>query len=222
MALSIGLSEYLHEIAVDLLSQRCWDGAFRRGRHPRAAWRGSWALLGLPLPFRCRGGPLLSTDAVLGASQSRSIPRFAGLAAYRRDSRAPLRCDPDGRHARHRRGADDDRRPRGTNRQKLADRPLWLVWRSASPDPRQARHRLGFRRRGPRAHRGGTLMSILLTILLSVLGGALLSVQATVNGRLGAAQGAIRATFLTFLVGVAFSAILVIFLEPARQVTLFD
>jgi transporter family-2 protein len=65
-------------------------------------------------------------------------------------------------------------------------------------------------------------MLILSMVILAVIGGALLSVQAAVNGRLGAAQGAIRATFLTFLAGTAFSAILVIFLEPRHSFTLFD
>lgn len=65
-------------------------------------------------------------------------------------------------------------------------------------------------------------MLIVLMTILAVAGGALLSVQAAVNGRLGSTQGAIRATFLTFLVGTVFSAVLVIFLEPTRSVTIFD
>lgn len=65
-------------------------------------------------------------------------------------------------------------------------------------------------------------MLILLMVVLAVAGGALLSVQAAINGRLGSTHGAIRATFLTFLVGTAFSAVLVIFLEPARSITIFD
>lgn len=65
-------------------------------------------------------------------------------------------------------------------------------------------------------------MLVLSMVFLAVMGGALLSVQAAVNGRLGTTQGAIRTTFLTFLVGTAFSAILVIFLEPAHSITLFD
>jgi transporter family-2 protein len=62
----------------------------------------------------------------------------------------------------------------------------------------------------------------LLMTLLAIGGGALLSAQAAVNGRLADRQGAIRATFLTFLVGTAFSAVLVVFLEPAHRTTLFD
>jgi transporter family-2 protein len=65
-------------------------------------------------------------------------------------------------------------------------------------------------------------MATFLMILLAIAGGALLSAQAAVNGRLASTQGAIRATFLTFLVGTAFSAILVIFFEPAHRIGLFD
>lgn len=65
-------------------------------------------------------------------------------------------------------------------------------------------------------------MLVLIMVLLAVLGGVLLSIQAAVNGRLGAVQGSIRATFLTFLVGTLVSGLLVLFFEPARNVTLFD
>ena len=65
-------------------------------------------------------------------------------------------------------------------------------------------------------------MMIVLMVILAIVGGALLSVQAAVNGKLGATQGAIRTAFLTFLCGTAFSALLVIFLEPAHHTTLFD
>jgi bacterial/archaeal transporter family-2 protein len=65
-------------------------------------------------------------------------------------------------------------------------------------------------------------MTALPMVLLAIAGGALLSVQAAVNGRLGAGHGALRAAFMTFLGGTAFSAILVIFLEPRHAVTVFD
>ena len=65
-------------------------------------------------------------------------------------------------------------------------------------------------------------MQVMVMIALAIFGGAMLSVQAAVNASLGATQGAIRATFLTFLVGTAFSSLLVIFLEPAHSITLFD
>lgn len=65
-------------------------------------------------------------------------------------------------------------------------------------------------------------MLFIIMIILAIAGGALLSVQASVNARLGETQGAIRTTFLTFLVGAAFSAVLVMFLEPPHHTTLFD
>lgn len=65
-------------------------------------------------------------------------------------------------------------------------------------------------------------MMMVLMVILAIAGGALLSVQAAVNGKLGATQGAIRTTFLTFLCGTAVSALLVIFLEPSHSTTLFD
>lgn len=65
-------------------------------------------------------------------------------------------------------------------------------------------------------------MLTILMIALAVIGGAMLSMQAAVNSKLGATQGAIRTTFLTFLVGTVVSALLVLFLEPAHTITLMD
>ncbi len=62
----------------------------------------------------------------------------------------------------------------------------------------------------------------ILMVILAIIGGALLSMQAAVNGKLGATQGAIRTAFLTFLGGTLISALLVMFLEPAHSITLFD
>jgi transporter family-2 protein len=65
-------------------------------------------------------------------------------------------------------------------------------------------------------------MMIVIMTLLALAGGAFLSVQAAVNARLGASQGAIRTAFLTFLVGTLVCAVLVIFFEPPHAVTLLD
>ncbi|WP_414443281.1 DMT family transporter [Burkholderia sp. 22PA0106] len=65
-------------------------------------------------------------------------------------------------------------------------------------------------------------MIVILMVVLAVIGGALLSAQVAVNGRLAAEQGAIRTTFLTFLVGTVFCAILVVLFEPKHALTLFD
>lgn len=59
-------------------------------------------------------------------------------------------------------------------------------------------------------------------ILLSVVGGCLLSVQAAINGKLGQNIGALHATFINFLTGTVLSALLVIFLEPAHSQTIMD
>lgn len=65
-------------------------------------------------------------------------------------------------------------------------------------------------------------MLITLMTLLAVAGGALLSMQAAVNGRLAGTQGALRTTFLTFLVGTIVSALCVVFMEPAHAINLFQ
>lgn len=62
----------------------------------------------------------------------------------------------------------------------------------------------------------------LMMVILAVAGGALLSVQAAVNARLSLTHGVLRTTFLTFLVGTAFSVLLVLFLEPRHAITLLD
>lgn len=63
---------------------------------------------------------------------------------------------------------------------------------------------------------------IIMMVILAIAGGALLSIQAAVNGRLGTSQGAIRTAFLTFLTGTIFSALLVVFFEPAHTITLAE
>ncbi|MBJ3817034.1 DMT family transporter [Shimwellia pseudoproteus] len=61
-----------------------------------------------------------------------------------------------------------------------------------------------------------------IMIVLAVAAGALLSVQAAVNARLSQSHGVLRTTFFTFLVGTVFSALMVLFLEPAHPVSLLD
>ncbi|TDQ57695.1 transporter family-2 protein [Mesocricetibacter intestinalis] len=63
---------------------------------------------------------------------------------------------------------------------------------------------------------------ILVMILLSVLGGATLSVQAAINGTLGAKVGVLRSAFLTFSLGALVSLLLILYFEPAREITLMD
>ncbi len=62
----------------------------------------------------------------------------------------------------------------------------------------------------------------ILMILLAVLGGALLSVQAAINGQLGAKVGVFRSAFLTFSVGALITALLIFYFEPKQTLTLLD
>ena len=60
-------------------------------------------------------------------------------------------------------------------------------------------------------------------LLLSVVGaGAVLSVQAAINGRLGQAVGVLRSSLLTFVVGVIVTALLILFFEPGHAVSLLE
>jgi len=63
---------------------------------------------------------------------------------------------------------------------------------------------------------------ILLMIILSVVGGALLSVQAAINGQLGSKVGVFRSAFLTFSVGALITALLIFFFETRHAVTLLE
>lgn len=61
-----------------------------------------------------------------------------------------------------------------------------------------------------------------LMIILAVVGGALLSIQAAINGQLGAKVGVFRSAFLTFSVGALVTALLIFFFEPKQTLTLLD
>ncbi|WP_222888658.1 DMT family transporter [Enterobacter sp. C2] len=63
---------------------------------------------------------------------------------------------------------------------------------------------------------------ILLMIILSLVGGALLSVQAAINGQLGSKVGVFRSAFLTFSVGALITALLIFFFETKHAVTLLE
>lgn len=62
----------------------------------------------------------------------------------------------------------------------------------------------------------------LLLLLLVVGAGAVLSVQAAINGRLGQAVGVLRSSLLTFVVGAIVTALLILFFEPAHAVSLLE
>ena len=65
-------------------------------------------------------------------------------------------------------------------------------------------------------------MMTILMILLAVIGGATLSVQAAINGRLGGQVGVLKCAFLTFSVGAIVTALLIIYFEPKQAITLLD
>lgn len=64
-------------------------------------------------------------------------------------------------------------------------------------------------------------MLTLLVLPAVIVAGAVLAIQSSINGRLGARTGVLEASWLTFTVGAALSFLLVFFFEPAGQVTLF-
>ncbi|WP_202740226.1 DMT family transporter [Acinetobacter sp. 'aerobic (ED)'] len=62
----------------------------------------------------------------------------------------------------------------------------------------------------------------ILMILLAVIGGGLLSVQAAINGQLGSTVGVFRSAFLTFSVGALITALLIFYFEPKQAITLLE
>lgn len=65
-------------------------------------------------------------------------------------------------------------------------------------------------------------MNLFLLLLLVVVAGAVLSVQAAINGRLGQTVGVLRSSLLTFVVGTVVTGLLIVFFEPAHAVSLLD
>lgn len=65
-------------------------------------------------------------------------------------------------------------------------------------------------------------MNLFVLLLVVVAAGAVLSVQAAINGRLGQAVGVLRSSLLTFVVGAITTALLILFFEPAHAVSLLE
>lgn len=65
-------------------------------------------------------------------------------------------------------------------------------------------------------------MNLILLLTLVVAAGAVLSIQAAINGRLGEAVGVLRSSLLTFVVGAVISALLILFFEPAHATSVLD
>ena len=64
------------------------------------------------------------------------------------------------------------------------------------------------------------MFSHIVMLALVVIAGAVLSMQAAINGRLGESVGVIRSSQLTFIVGAVLSGLLIFFFEPAHTQTL--
>ena len=65
-------------------------------------------------------------------------------------------------------------------------------------------------------------MNLLLLLVLVVAAGAVLSVQAAINGRLGQTVGVLRSSLVTFSVGTVVTGLLILFFEPAQAVSLLE
>ena len=64
------------------------------------------------------------------------------------------------------------------------------------------------------------MFSHIVMLALVVIAGAVLSMQAAINGRLGESVGVIRSSQLTFVVGAVLSGLLIFFFEPSHTQTL--
>ncbi|WP_434596921.1 DMT family transporter [Pseudomonas sp. R4-83] len=65
-------------------------------------------------------------------------------------------------------------------------------------------------------------MGLVILLAVVVLAGAVLSVQAAINGRLGESVGVLRSSLLTFAVGAVVTGLLIFFFEPVQTVSLLD
>ena len=62
----------------------------------------------------------------------------------------------------------------------------------------------------------------LLMIIIAIVGGIALSIQAAINGRLGDKVGVFRSAFLTFLLGAIITGLLILYFEPVYSTTLLE
>lgn len=58
--------------------------------------------------------------------------------------------------------------------------------------------------------------------VLAVIGGAMLSIQAAINGQLCSKVGVFKSAFITFSVGSQVTALLIFFFEPEHAISLMD
>lgn len=62
----------------------------------------------------------------------------------------------------------------------------------------------------------------IIMIVLAIVGGAMLSIQAAINGQLGSRVGVFKSAFLTFSVGALITGLLILFFESQHTLTLMD
>lgn len=65
-------------------------------------------------------------------------------------------------------------------------------------------------------------MNLILLLVLVVAAGAVLSVQAAINGRLGESVGVLRSSLLTFAVGALITGLLIVFFQPPQAMSLLQ
>ncbi|MEX5687633.1 DMT family transporter [Pseudomonas silesiensis] len=65
-------------------------------------------------------------------------------------------------------------------------------------------------------------MNLIILLVVVVAAGAVLSIQAAINGRLGETVGVLRSSLLTFVVGAVLTGLLILFFEPAHAMSLLD
>ncbi len=63
-------------------------------------------------------------------------------------------------------------------------------------------------------------MTEMIMVVLAIVAGAALSVQAAINGQLGARVGVLKSAFLTFSLGALVTMLLILFFESAHPQTL--
>ncbi|TPG65182.1 DMT family transporter [Ewingella americana] len=63
-------------------------------------------------------------------------------------------------------------------------------------------------------------MTEVIMIILAVVAGSALSMQAAVNGKLGEKVGVLKSAFLTFSVGAAITGVLILFIQTPQSATL--
>jgi transporter family-2 protein len=62
----------------------------------------------------------------------------------------------------------------------------------------------------------------IVMIILAIMGGAFLSIQAAINGQLGSQVGVFRSAFLTFSLGALMTGLLIFFFETKHTISLMD